>query len=99
MQEEADLAEEEDEGIAAEPDEGWGRAGAPRVVTLEQCLAWGGEQRQRCRVVLAVSGIKRAAAVGSGGDVSFNREWGVVSFTNVNLPPGLVYHSQSTTDY
>ncbi|KAL3157301.1 hypothetical protein ABBQ38_001531 [Trebouxia sp. C0009 RCD-2024] len=55
-QEEDDLAEGEEAGIAAMPDEGWGRAGPPRVVTLEQCLAWGGEQRQRCRVVIAVSG-------------------------------------------
>lgn len=55
-QEGDDLAEGEEEGIAAMPDEGWGRAGPPRVVTLEQCLAWGGEQRQRCRVVIAVSG-------------------------------------------
>lgn len=57
LQEEDDLAEGEEAGIAAMPDEGWGRAGPPRVVTLEQCLAWGGEQRQRCRVVIAVSGI------------------------------------------
>lgn len=56
QQEDDESAEEEEEGIAAMPDEGWGRAGAPRVVTLEQCLAWGGEQRQRCRVVISVSG-------------------------------------------
>ena len=56
LQEEDELAEGEVEGISAMPDEGWGRAGPPRVVTLEQCLTWGGEQRQRCRVVIAVSG-------------------------------------------
>ena len=50
------------------PDEGWGRGGAPKVVTLEHCLAWGGEQRQRCRVVLAVSGTYASALrVGQGG--------------------------------
>lgn len=48
------------------PDEGWGRGGAPKVVTLELCLAWGGEQRQRCRVVLAVSGMRVPWGEGGG---------------------------------
>lgn len=44
--------------VAAEADEGGSRGPheAGRVVTLEQCLTWGGEQRKRCRITLAVSG-------------------------------------------
>lgn len=56
LQGEEELDEEEEAAIAASPDEGIGREGGARVVTLEQCLAWGGEQRQRCRLVIAVSG-------------------------------------------
>ena len=48
--------EEEDEGIEAQPDEGGSREAGEEVVTLEQCLAWGGEQRQRCRLTMSVSG-------------------------------------------
>ena len=64
------------------PDEGWGRVGAPRVVTLEQCLAWGGEQRQRCRVVLAVSGIFQKEGRGVvGGHYRQGMIKGVVGLT------------------
>lgn len=48
--------DEEDEGIEAQPDEGGSREAGEEVVTLEQCLAWGGEQRQRCRLTMSVSG-------------------------------------------
>ncbi len=48
--------EQDDEGIEAEPDVGGSREAEEEVITLEQCLAWGGEQRQRCRLTLAVSG-------------------------------------------
>lgn len=49
-------SEEEDEGIEAQPDEGGSREAGEEVVMLEQCLAWGGEQRQRCRLTMSVSG-------------------------------------------
>ena len=52
----AEEEEEEDEGIEAQPDEGGSREAGEEVVTLEQCLAWGGEQRQRCRLTMSVSG-------------------------------------------
>lgn len=48
--------EEDDDGIEASPDEGFGRVAGEEVITLEQCLAWGGEQRQRCQLSLSVSG-------------------------------------------
>ncbi len=48
--------EEDDKGIEAQPDEGGSREAGEEVVTLEQCLAWGGEQRQRCRLTMSVSG-------------------------------------------
>lgn len=52
----AEEDEEDDEGIEAQPDEGGSREAGEEVVTLEQCLAWGGEQRQRCRLTMSVSG-------------------------------------------
>lgn len=51
--------EPDEEGtLAAEADVGGSRlpVDAGRVVTLEHCLTWGGEQRKRCRTTLAVSG-------------------------------------------
>ena len=54
----ADELDEEEGPEPASADEGGSRRppqGA-RVVTVEQCLTWGGEQRKRCRLTFAVSG-------------------------------------------
>lgn len=53
-----DELDEEEGAEPASADEG-GSRGPPqgaRVVTVEQCLTWGGEQRKRCRLTFAVSG-------------------------------------------
>ena len=58
-QQTCDHRADEEDGVAAEADVGGSRGPheAGRVVTLEQCLTWGGEQRKRCRITLAVSGL------------------------------------------